>query len=515
MLAIIAVILGYFCVVSPYWDMSPDSCLYVLAGKALHETGRYEVNGNPVTVVPFVFSGMIAAVFMVFGESYFVLNVLMKVLVLLFLVATFFLLRQWKLSVAWSLVVTLLTASSIHLIEESARILPDIPYALWSVLAVLSFGSYMQKKSSASYYLAVGLIAVSYFTRTIGLTLIAAALVCLFAEFIRSEGQARRKSRNRLFTAVIIFVGLAVAWEARNVLSGRRCFHYFRAFLEKEPWIPVYATFGQIIMRTVKMFVPYKLMPFFAVLGNRTVQDVFLNVRWLGGLFFYGIVFCLFWAGVMYDIAKRNRFRGLYILFYLIIFGLMNMKGGTRYLVPILPFIFAYPVFFVKEMFQSKRILMKKHWFFKAAVAVGIALYMLPVPARFVGTIRSSHRPTFAESPILWRCNRDEQELALWLKKNTDASVACLSDKSLVHGTISERRFHTFPFTKKRNRILRTVRRLNIDYLLVDYKSSKVKRFLMPVIRRHEDVFEILIARKKAGLYKVNPDALVDHHTGL
>jgi len=515
MFAIFFVVLSYFFTVGPYWNITPDSCIYVLGGKNLHETGRYEINGTPLTTAPFVFSAMIAAVFSLFGESYFALNLFMKILILSYLIASFFLLKEWGLSGTWSLFVTLLTASSVHLIRESSRILADIPYALFSVLAVIFFNSYIKKKDNSSFCAAVVFIVLSYFTKTVGVALICASSIYLFADFVKSKGDVRRRKRNLFLAAVSLFAVLAVAWEARNMLTGERYLHYPRAFLEKEPWIPVYASPGEILKRTYSNFVPCKLAPLFAVFGNCAAKESFLNSHHVILTCLYGVLSGLFLSGVVFDAVRRNGFRGMYVVFFLIIFGVMNMYGGkTRHLLPIAPFIFAYPVVFLKEVFRLRKIKIERSAVFKTIACIYLVFYMFHVPSKFDALIRKNHRPLFPGSFIKWR-NADEQELALWLKKNTETSAVCLSEKHLIDGLISERLFHDYPYTGDQERLLKYIGKKGISYILVDNTYDKVRRFLIPVISDHAGLFEIVAAKKGASLYRVKKNALVDHYPVL
>lgn len=212
----------------------------------------------------------------------------------------------------------------------------------------------------------------------------------------------------------------------------------------------------------------------------------------------------MLYLGVIIDIIKNKSFTGLYLFSYLFIYSVMNMYGGgARYLIPILPFILFYPFFFIRDMFLLKKKRIEEGAVFQIIALLFLVFYIRNAIPYLKYHIKENHRPLFSGTFIKHMGNPDEQDLSLWLKTNTENSVICLSENFKIDCLISERKFYNLPYINDQRFILNYIKSKKVSYVIMVNNSPRVKRFLLPVIMNNKNLFEPLIEKKHASLFKV------------
>lgn len=478
----------------PYWNITADSYSYLMGGKSLVENGRYSVDGKPLTVTPFVTSVLIGAVFLIFGKSFLAVNILMKILTVFCIVAAFFVLRQHGASRTAALIITLLTASNIHLLNEACKILSDIPFTLFSFLSIWSFTRYIRNDDKRAFLPAIFLMLTAYFTRTMGIALILAALTCLFIQAVRAGGEERKKKKGLFLTALICFAAPMLLWELRNALVRGETLFYIKVFMQKIAWVPERATAGEIALRTAREFIPFKLK----AIGEILVNGWILVFPWP-----LALACATVYAGAIIEAFKEKSFLGVYMSFYLAIYILMDPHAGNRFLIPVIPFIFYYSWYFLKGAFRAFNIDIEKSALFRIALVFLVIIYITNACPAVERDIMYNHSPVFPGSMVKYASNFDEQGIDLWLKRYAGNDSVCMSERAEIDRFLSGKKFLRFPYTGDAGRMRGYIEQNKVDYIVIDKKSPQVKRFLAPVLTGDKEDFELMIDKRGASLYRV------------
>ncbi|NNE08195.1 MAG: hypothetical protein HKN20_06495 [Gemmatimonadetes bacterium] len=193
--------------------LSGDNAQFVVLGQSIAMgKGLSHINeGTPSahTKYPFLFPVMLAGVHLLFPFSW----VAPKALVLLLGVfGTYFLarvlLREYPPSIALSAIA--LTVVSPEILKYSHFVLSEVPYYFVSFVALFFYSRWRESANLRDLAIAFLLAVVSYYTRTIGITLVLAV--------VASEALQKRFKTSAVL--LVAFVVLAAPWAMRNQAVG-------------------------------------------------------------------------------------------------------------------------------------------------------------------------------------------------------------------------------------------------------------------------------------------------------
>ena len=242
-LLIFPVAVLFLLTLNPNWNPTWDSATYITLGKSLITGHGYKYMGYSHIKYPPVFPLLLSPIIGVFGYNYLLMRLMIVIMGICSIGMVYLLFRRHKTpsTKIMAVSVMLLSAVSYPLLFEATRILSDIPYMFFSFLALI----FIDKYSSAQFnltaggpsknrlylnkiaYLTIFFILLSYFTRLVGLTLVAAAIPYLFLR-AKQESKSMLSSNPWLNTAKkaafigVIFLAFASVWVIRNqVLKNR------------------------------------------------------------------------------------------------------------------------------------------------------------------------------------------------------------------------------------------------------------------------------------------------------
>ena len=427
-------------------------------GKGLRYVNHPEE--RPATKYPPGFPLMLAGWIKIFGSSV----VDMKALVLACYVAAMglaYLVARKLLDSSLSLLAAFLAISAYTVLSFSHQILSDIPYTLFSLIALLLI---LGDGRSRSRILAAMLIAVwAYFVRTVGISLVFAFAVFLF----------RRRMRREAIALIGLFAVVSVLWAIRNYTMTGEGSRYLDVLLSADPYAPDkgrvtlagLATRGWTNLTTyVGHMLPLDLFPSlitYAGGAGSTVLRTLISVLITGVACFGG-----------YALRKKAFVVNVYLLAYFAIYlGWPEVWKSERFMVPIAPIVGMYflaGIHRILAYFEVKRVVI-------IVVCVVLVLSNIFSLGRFVRRERGD--------PPGWS---KYLETAMWTRDNTPEDALVLCRKPFLFYVFSRRRTIAYPFTRDQEVMLQHLSESRPDYIILEDFGAGVSTtevYLVPVLR--------------------------------
>lgn len=233
-------------------------------------------------------------------------------------------------------IAAVLTLFSPRLINFSFMAMSEMSFLFFSVLALYSLYEYSEENNgkefwkSKYFYIAVISSVISYYIRSIGVSTIVATLTFF----------AFRREWKQLIASVGGVILLYLPWTIRNAVLGLES-RYLGTIMTVNPWRPELgsvSTVGEMANKMINNFDETVIKSFKVVLfpfspTNFKVPSTTLMV--LVGLIIFAIT--------IYGAWKMGRMRYFLLAFLLANIGVFLLWHGgnqTRYVVPIVPYIF-------------------------------------------------------------------------------------------------------------------------------------------------------------------------------
>jgi hypothetical protein len=384
--------------ISPYWKITPDSSTYVLIAQSLSKGQGYREGAAPALLFPPGTSALLSAAW-TFRNSYRDMNA--EVVLFAFAsMAICFLLFRDSLGTAGSLLVVLLCLGSVELFASTTFLLSDIFFLFFSLLA---FWWYRRGSTGGTVLSVLCAIMV----RTVG--------VCLAVAFLL-DALRKRPVRWVNVAANAFPLVCAALWEVRNRSFGLA---YSSGYLQAVPWVP---SAGRIK--------PLALWGRFVdnLAYGRTLEAVMTN-GWTEGTWTVlpGLLLTAVLVVGLLRLARGPQswrgisIAGIYFLVYWVAVGLVPPPPMIRYLLPLLPFVFACLVAGLQDLVQRKYF----RWT-AAPAALFLSYYLLTGFLRDGTRIVDERHLPLPGQPIKYVDHYDVESLALWWKDHaTQEGLAC------------------------------------------------------------------------------------------
>jgi len=452
-LSVILLMVLYCLAIGPYWKLSPDSVTYVLGAKSLAAGKGYREAGKPVILYPPGSSIILAAGWLAGRGSYRLLNAEVVAFGFAAMVLCFLLFRP-SLGALGSGLVVLMCLGSVTFFQSSTFLLSDMFYAFFSIL-----GLYLYQRPGATRGTGLAVLAACT-TRLIGVSLAAALLI----DCLRS-----RPKRWGLAAAMglgILFVGL---WELRNAHMG---WSHVGLMIQNDPWV---ASHGRIspadILRRFAINVT-RYRDYLDFVANGIIQ----RPAWLLPLgLFVALGFRrLFWRG--YTAA------GIYFVLCAVIVNVYHPWVETRWLLPLLPLLFAYllaGVGVVAEKVQGKAATCVY-----ASFAVFLLLYLTNGVRRIVAQIPEERGTQVPGQLVKYPENYALQRLGLWMRDHSAPGDKYACFQPTLMDLITDRVGVYYPFTDDSEALENTLQRQRVRYVLMDLRSRQDRLMLLPAIEK-------------------------------
>ena len=483
----------YLLAVSGYWKITPDSTTYVMAAESIAAGNGYSIQGKPVPVVPPVTSLVFSLGFLLFPGSYLALNSIVAVLTLCSLLLAFILFKS-ATDTNDALVLILMSLGSTVLFMYSTYLLSDVVYLFFSLLALVLIQLPVKKDRTWPLEMLTGLVVLAAcMTRIVGLALVAAMIgAALISWFARRAVPTAVQATMLMIVMAIVFL-----WEYRSTLLGNS---NFKLFLQNEPWIEEagYASVTDLAMRFFKNLDRYESII--------TIFDNDMLGRFRALQRYFAMLALLFLiTGLVISTAKLPNVLAIYTVIYLWLIATFQGEAGTRYFVPVLPFLFYYAFFgfqFIKD--NARRFIGPiLPPLLSTAVACYVVTYLVFGLAYMKRAIPEQHQSPFGLYVIKYGYNYDTQRLAMWLKEHSAHSDSYLTQHPDMMDIMTERKGYDLPLTHNPQKLLDLLVQNGIRYVLADKKKPEAQRYLFPVIAAHPNDFSLIKDEKKASLYRV------------
>jgi hypothetical protein len=491
----------YYGLIVPYWEPHWDSAIYISLARALSRGEGYTYMGYAHTKYPPGLSLMLVPIFVFFGENILLMRCLIVICAVASVGVSYLLIRQFALA-STALAVGLMTAASYALFFEATLILSDIPYMLCSLLALYYGERYRQHLTWQSASVVIGLVIAAYMIRIIGFTL---AIAIAGSILINRTADRVPKRLLHATTLVIAMVCVVAAWMARSTVvhhqppqEFRESLSYEQELLSSKPRDP------QATMARIKDVMT-------RIIGNAAYYERLISSLLSGQVVTSGIIMrvltCLWVLGLIIAVTSRRSPLELYTLCYLGICLLWPSRQGERFLIPILPMLYYYPVLTVLWMLE---------WVKRQTVAAFIirdplkALTVLAVGC-MVAFLNFRQHAALAwyegNAPYYNHETAEYLDAISWIKENTPKSAVIITDRAPYVWLLAEREAHSGPWLDDKFEVLESWTRNRVTHVITN-DMRYAKRYINPVVQEYRDRFKQLCRIGDITIYEYTIEPL-------
>jgi hypothetical protein len=495
-----AAALVYFMSLTSYLSVEGDNAIYIILAKALATGQGYTDIQNPQPLVeaqyPPIFPLLLAPIIHFWGTAGVLqMQALVSTFALASFVAAFFLFRQWLGSAILAFAIVVATASSDLIWSFSHKVLTEIPYLFFSLLACWWATRYVSEERwlTRAGTLAALATAAAFLTRTIGVSLcMALPLYLLLAPPVRlRDGWWALRVAKLLWTGAILVV-ICGGWTLRNRLvytgQGR---NYLEQFGLKQTYVPEAGKIG--------------IDPGFLLgrMGNAIDYYSGVYLRMLGGHIWDHVppggdvsqaLLAITVLGFVYALIRRRTIAEFYVAAYVCIV-LVWPWTDLRFAVPILPFL----VYYLASALLVPMVVLARWRPIDPCVAAAMALIPLCLPTgvhtlhtaihdRQVGYHYEIERlgewPAYAD----WR---DFHAAAMWLEQNAVPGATIVDRSPNIFYLWTGLKSRNYPYSWDRSYVMSDLGKEHNDYVIDDdfQWTYTTGNYLEPVIRQFKSRF--------------------------
>lgn len=479
--------------IGQYWNISSDSFHYLKQATCLAESTSLNdiYNCWKKALMPLGSSFIFSLVIFPFGRNYIFLNAICTAALLWAIFVSFLWLRK-KYSNFISLFAALIMIASIYVFGASIRIMSDLVFFLFFILAIyFSELLYVNSEVNKKNFFLFSLFALFA-------SLVRINGICLFLAAIIFWLRVRWKNKIKVSRLILINLALIIISAVINLnhIIYLRKFSLFKvAFAPEKETLSLYDRFGFIMSGSASYFDRLKLW-----ISNSWSENGYL---WM----FLTIIFIsITLTYLIVGVFKKNR-----IVYYatamICLMYLNHYATSTRYIIPIMP-VFLYFFFGGMKKIAEK---LKINRASRVVVLMLLLIYLSFYCWRGFGTIyawsKEQHATNVPGSNIKLH-NINAQILGDWIRLNTDKHTKYMTYQRDYMKCITERKGVEIPFSKDDKYFFIRIKKEKPDYVLADEGRGNVKKYLLPHIERHQEVYELIDSKgkgnKKASLYKIH-----------
>lgn len=370
-------------------------------------------------------------------------------------------------------VTTLLAVTNPLTADYGQQVMSEVPYLALSLLALRLLERGLSQPGwrwGQNRWLWAGVAAAlaAYYTRSVGLVLIGAAVALL---------ALRRDLKRAAIVGAVCALGMA-PWALRNQAVGGGGF-YFVQLLQVNPYFPEqgYLDLGGLVDRVGERVHGY--------LADDLVRSLWPTFRPTGSALNPGSAVLFLMLGWFVWGSLRDRRHALLLIYAAFFTGtvLMWFWPGDRFFLPIVPLLLFFGVGAVADGVDRLR----RRGAGPSAVVLAVVLAGLALQANGRGLAalarqaRSDYRPEW----------RNFYDAGLWLRANAPADAVASSRKAFWLHVVSGRRTTTYAFDEPAA-VLADMEHQGVDYVVVEQLGfSHTGRFLVPAIESARERFTV------------------------
>lgn len=372
--------------------------------------------------------------------------------------------------------VIVLAMLSPQLLHFAGMAMSEMSYMLCAVLCFLFLYKYSSNKSSVFwkspwFYLAIVAAVATYYIRTVGASVIAAMIIFYL---FRKEWLAAGASA----AGVVL---LQLPWMLRNVAAGIEG-RYFGTIMTVNPWRPEQGSISSFSEMISKMLTNIDET---VIKGFKEILFPFMDINYeepsglfaiIGGLLIVGII--LFGA---WHMGKLNWAMITFILANIGLFALWHGGNGSRYVVPIAPFI--YVTFYVGLFMLLLKNRVKENSYFALIFLIMAFPMISPLQTQAEIASQPMHPAYKNYFTIAEEVN----------KKAPKGSVVCCRKPEIFAYYAPNTFTVNYKYDTNPDSVLADLVRKKVDFVILEQLGySSTPLYLLPAIQANPDLFPIL-----------------------
>lgn len=489
-IALLFVVVYYSCFDAKL-DLNGDNAAYIRLARNLADgLGYFNISPQGVTPASHFPPGYAAFLSLFVGmglDNLILFKMLNGLLLLLSILMLYVLSIRLSGNRAMSLVSSLLVCLSPHLMHFASMAMSEMLYLFLTVTAFVALHRYVSRTPSPFYkspwfYVALLAAAASYHVRTVGASVIFAVLVFFL---FRKEWKAAIASVSGMFL-------LLLPWMLRNAAYGIES-RYFGTIMTVNPWRPELGTVSSVGEMFSKMVTNIDET---VIKGFREILFPFMEINYqepsgLAGIIAGLLVACVVLYGC-WSLGGRS-FRYPFLAFVLAnigLFALWHGGNGSRYVVPIAPYLF---IFFYFGFYNMVVLLLQK--VLKLSVNTGrkewLPYLFLLVALPMIAPVKEQAAIAAQPFPPAYT---NYFRLAQTMQEQLPAgSVVSCRKPELFDYYAPSHYASRYPFTNDSKKMLSGLLEGAVDFVILEQLGySSTVLYLLPVVQAHPDVFRVV-----------------------
>jgi hypothetical protein len=486
---------------TPDLSTNGDDAVYYLLGKSLHDgKGLRQIQfptAPPMTTFPIVYPLMLSFVHL-FSGSILIAKIVQSILGALTTVVTFYLFRIYSRNLLIPMIA--LCATSATLIEYSSNLMSEMPYLLFSLLALLCYEkSVARPKSNWLFWLTTVVSVLPMHCRSAGLAFSASWLL---TNLLTKRYRYFVAHAVALAVTVVLF-HMATTWD-----NGYLIHIVYRNSYNPEAGFVTPGEMAQRIMQNIQAYGSTILLRSLAPLPFQASKGLLGLIT--------GVCLISILAGWIRSLFGPMKFLSLYVFMYFGICLLWQTQWSSeRFVAGIIPFLYFFLLFGIAGIFDflfgakgtSVRLRLK---------ALTGPLENLPGPrlaviwvAAFIILISNIMFQTsfLAKAKTLGPDWRNYYSCADWIRTNTPPGTIVMSRKVELFCVRSNHTGVMYPYSRDINKIMKVIDDSNVEYVVFDNFAwtATTREYLYPVIENFQNRFQMVYALNNppTAIYRV------------
>ena len=457
-------------------SLTGDNAQFINLGRSLADGhGLSEtIEGEPIphTKYPFGFPLLLAITDIIFPDNLIALKSLIVLLYAISIPLTYLLIRRFAPS-SIALGASALCLASPLLLDYSHQIMSEIPFLLFSLLALILLHHAQKSNTLSTLALAIIAMIAAYHIRSAGIILIATGILFF----------ALHKKWKEAGLIAIGSLLLALPYQIRNASLGGT--PYIKQLLSINPYRPEEGalTFTALIERIIANLEIYGIH-----IIPQIFVPTFISTNYFIGLFFSGLILYALITGLI----KRHLLI-VYLTCYLSLYILWpHVWSDTRFLIPVIPILFYTILTSLDELLQLLARALKKK-----ARRTGVVLFFLFLLGSNIFATNELAKSIGQLSPN-WG---NYFAAAEWIRDNTESDVKIACRKPYLMNAIANRKATGYAW-KAPDQVIADFEQKGIGIVVIDQIGFRsTPEFLAPAVQAHENRFEIIHIERNPNTY--------------
>jgi hypothetical protein len=456
------------------------------------------LTGDPVhTKYPPVFPLLLALILAQAGPSVIVMKLAVVVMAAAALLALHRLYAELHGEPS-ALIVVLLTVSLHSILFYSHSVMSEMPYVLFSLLAMLAAHRCARRLPGGWLWLTAALVSLTYLTRLVGLALLPAVIAHIV---IDGEGPARARWRRAIGFGALASCGAAL-WFARGAMLGDGAVSPYVAEFRFHDLVEAGTATGvvtEFVGRIGANLLRYEIHLGQAILHWAPRLTILMVLA--SSVSFVGLLRCAW---------RQRTILEYYVVCYLAILVVYPVNHPQRYLVPVLPFLLFY---FVTGVTWLATLLLAAAgrlarggdpvWARPGAGGIAAAVTALLLVTNGAGAVVREVMWPEAEGYHLSPGEHMYRDLALWARDHTPAGSVFVWAKPSLRYLESGRKMVRFRPGELRRNALSAILTRRVDYVVLDTFSAAMDRTVGRVVESHPEHFALVHRTETSRAYRV------------